>query len=136
MSGSPILKLPNPDIPFILQTDASDKGISCCLMQRMNGLLHPVRFLSRKLLPREQRYAIIERECLAIVWSVQRLSRYLCGTSFTIQCDHRPLSYLRTSQFHNSRLCRWLLILQEYFFNIEHIHGKENVFADVLSRLI
>ena len=136
LSHYPILLLPNPDEPFILQTDASDKGISCCLMQKVNGKLHPVKYLSRKLLPREQRYAIIERECLAIVWSVQRLARYLCGTSFTIQCDHRPLSYLRTSHFQNSRLCRWLLILQEYNFNIVHIKGKENVFADVLSRLV
>ena len=43
------------DIPFILQTAASDKGISCCLMQKVKDILRPVRYLSRELLPREQR---------------------------------------------------------------------------------
>lgn len=135
LTQGPILKLPDPDIPFILQTDASDKGISCCLMQEVDGVLHPVKFLSRKLLPREQRYSVIERECLAIVWSVQRLSRYLCGTHFTIQCDHRPLSFLKSATYGNDRVCRWALLLQNYNFNIEHLKGNLNVVADTLSRL-
>ena len=136
LSTEPILKLADPNIPFVLQTDASNKGIACCLMQEVNGILHPVTYLSRKLLPREQRYAVIERECLAIVWSIQKLSRYLRGTTFTIQCDHRPLTYLRNSTYTNSRISRWSLLLQDYNFTVTHISGVSNVGADVLSRLV
>lgn len=135
LSSSPILILPNPNKPFIIQTDASDKGIACCLLQQVDGILHPIKYLSRKLLPRERHYAIIERECLAIVWSVQRLDRYLCGTKFTIQCDHRPLSYLKSCKFQNNRICRWSLMLQNFNFDIVHIEGRNNFLADTLSRL-
>uniref|UniRef100_A0A2C9KVJ9 Reverse transcriptase RNase H-like domain-containing protein n=1 Tax=Biomphalaria glabrata TaxID=6526 RepID=A0A2C9KVJ9_BIOGL len=43
------------------ETDASDKGISGILSQCVNGVLHPVKYVSRKLLPREQRYSIERR---------------------------------------------------------------------------
>lgn len=135
MTRDPILKLPDVNRPFIVQTDASDIAISCCLLQEVKGIFHPVKFLSRKLLPREQRYSVIERECLAIVWGVQRLSRYLYGAKFTIQCDHRPLAFLKSATYGNNRICRWALLLQSFNFNVEHLKGKLNVIADFLSRL-
>lgn len=46
--------------------DASDVGIEAVLSQVHNGEEHPVVYLSRKLNDHEQRYAVIEKECLAI----------------------------------------------------------------------
>ena len=74
-------------------------------------------------------------ENVAIVCSVQRLAKYLCGTHFTIQCDHFPLAFLKTASYQSPRLCRWALLLQTYSFDIVHIKGSENVLADALSRL-
>ncbi|CAJ0940958.1 unnamed protein product [Ranitomeya imitator] len=54
------------------------------------GEEHPILYLSRKLLPREVAYAIIEKECFAIVWALQKLQPYLCGSNFTFR-DSSPV---------------------------------------------
>jgi len=131
----PILLLPDFKKQFILQTDASDTGIGAILMQENDqGEKHPVAFASRKLLPRETRYATIERECLAIVWGVQKFESYLYGKQFILETDHHPLQYLGSTESKNGRLTRWAMTLQPFRFTIRAIKGKENVGADFLSR--
>lgn len=104
-------------------------------MQEHDGILHPVSYASRQLVPRETRYSAIERECLALVWAVEKFHIYIYGTNFVIHTDHQPLSYLSRAKHLNSRVLRWSLVLQEYSFRVEHIKGSENVGADFLSRL-
>ena len=51
---------------FILQTDASNRGIGGILSQLdEENIDRPVAYYSRKLLPREERYSMVEKECLA-----------------------------------------------------------------------
>ena len=133
LSSSPVLLLPQLGSMFIVRTDASGKGLGGVLLQELDDHLHPVSFVSRKLLDRETRYSTIERECLAIVWVLSKFSRYLWGVEFTLQTDHKPLTYLHTTSFKNSRLMRWALSLQEYRFKVEPLPGSKNVIADLLS---
>ena len=72
LSCKSALLLPRPDLPFVLETDASLTGLGAVLLQEFEDSLHPVCFASRKLLDREKRYSTIERECLAIVWAVHK----------------------------------------------------------------
>ena len=66
---SPVLLVANPAKPRVLQTDVSNFGLGAVLSQMGEDVLeHPVAYASRKLQPREVRYATIEKECLAIVW--------------------------------------------------------------------
>ena len=129
------LKLSLPDLSktFFVQTDASKIGLGCVLLQDHGGL-RPCLFLSRRLLERETRYSTIERECLGVVWSLQKLSRYLLHREFQLMTDHRPLIYIQENRSINSRICRWSLLLQEFNFKIMHIKGQQNVCADFLSR--
>jgi hypothetical protein len=135
LSSNPILKLPDVSKPFVLQTDASATGIGGILLQQYGQKLFPVAFISKKLLPRECNYATVERECLAIVWAINKLQVYLHGRKFTLQTDQRSLAYLHESKHLNPRLMRWALSLQPYQFKIEAIKGRDNVGADYLSRL-
>ena len=65
--SAPVMMNPDFSCPFILQTDASEVGVGAVLSQiDAEGCDHPVAYFSRKLLPREQKYATIEKECLAI----------------------------------------------------------------------
>ena len=134
LNTRPLLILPDLSQQFYVQTDASGVGLGATLLQLREGKLHPCLFLSRKLEDRETRYSIIERECLSIVWSLQKLSRYLLGRRFVLQTDHRPLRYINDGKTLNARICRWALILQQFDFRIEFIAGSSNSVADFLSR--
>ena len=81
------------DQDFILRTDASDTAIGCVLMQDENG----VSYVSRKLSDREKN-SVEERECLAMLWGIQKLNQYLYGRTFTVETDHCGLQYLRTGK--------------------------------------
>ena len=84
-SNEPILKLPDLNQEFILQTDASNQSIGGCLLQMHEGVKHPVLYASKKLIPKEQHYSVGERQALAIVWAVKKFHRYLYGQHFTLE---------------------------------------------------
>ena len=99
LCSSPVLQCPDFSRPFILQTDASDWGVGGVLSQLdQEGLDHPVAYFSRKLLPRERRYATVEKECLAIKLAIQAFRVYLLGKPFRIVTDHHALEWLRPAQ--------------------------------------
>ena len=135
LCSSPVLRNTDFDRPFVLQTDASDHGVGAVLSQVDDaGEEHPVTFYSRKLLPREERYSTIEKECLVIKLGMQACKVYLLGRHFTVQTDHRSLEWLNRLKDNNARLTRWSLKLQQYSFDVQHRAGSANVNADALSR--
>ena len=92
--SSPVMANPHFLHPFILQTDASEIEIRAVLSQvDAEGYDHPVAYFGRKLLPREQRYATVEKECLAIKLRVKAFQVYLLGREFIVQTDHRALQW-------------------------------------------
>ena len=91
LSKAPVKRLPDFSKAFILQTDASDNGIGAVLYQQFEDGKFPISFISRKLLPREKAYAVIENECLALVWAVKKFQSYLYGVEFVVETDHQPL---------------------------------------------
>ena len=129
------MQVADPAKPYILQTDASDRGLGAVLSQREPlGEEHPVALVSRKLLPTETKYSTIEKECLAIVWALQFFPVYLYGQSFTIQTEQQPLAWLQRIKNTNPRLTRWAIVVQPYGFSIVHRSGAANTNADGLSR--
>ena len=131
----PILCAPDFDKPFVLQTDASDRGIGAVLSQSdADGLDHPIAYFSKKFLPREQKYATVEKECLAIKTGIEAFRIYLAGRPFTVQTDHQSLVWLDRLKENNPHLTRWSLALQPYQFVVVHRTGKSNGNADTLSR--
>ena len=92
--NSPILKLPKLEQAFTLRCDASDYAIAGVLLQEHEGLMHPISFCSKKLSSRERNYPICEKECLSILWSIQRFQNLLYAKHFYIEIDHSPLKIL------------------------------------------
>ena len=132
---APILASPDFNRQFVLQTDASDRGIGAVLSQvDGDGIERPVAYYSKKLLPREERYSVIEKECLAIKSAIAAFQVYLLGRPFKIQTDHRALIWLNQLKDKNSRLTRWSLSLQPFKFEVTHRVGADNSNADALSR--
>jgi hypothetical protein len=127
----PILALPRAEGLFILDTDASQETIGCCLFQeQVGGTRHPVGYWSRGLKSVEQNYATTEKECLAIVWAVMQLRPYLEGKHFVIRTDHNSLRWVLNLSDAHGRLARWRLRLLEFDFEVQYAPGKEHHGAD------
>ena len=114
---------------------ASDIGLGAVLLQDFEGEgCLPIAYDSKKLLPRERNYSVIETECFGIIWGVEKFRKYPYGVEFLLETDHKPLSYMQTAKVLNPRIMRWAMKLQPYRFRIVAIRGRDNLGADYLSR--
>ena len=78
MISQPVLTSPDWNKQFILQMDASAMGLSYVSSQLDgHGIEHPVAYVSRKLLLREQNYSTIECKAFAIVQRIRHFQTYL-----------------------------------------------------------
>jgi len=71
-----------------LQCDASKSELGAVLLQGNK----PVEFISRAMTSAEQNYTQIEKELLAIVWSLERFDTHVyLNPQVTVETDHKPL---------------------------------------------
>ena len=129
-----VLRLPNFELPFKVQTDASQLGIGAVLLQTYPDGDRPVCYMSKKLTECQQRWPPIELECYAIVTAIQQWSPYLQGRRFILETDHKPLETLMQKPQLNAKCERWRMLLQSYDFVVKHIAGSSNSMPDYLSR--
>ena len=86
----------------------------------------PVAFASRTLSQTEQRYAQIEKECLAIVFACEHFDQYIFGRDYiTVQSDHKPLESIFKKSLLSApkRLQQMLLRLQKYNLRVTYTRG-------------
>jgi hypothetical protein len=134
LTSAPVLKVADPNRPFVMHTDCSDYALGGTLLQEFMGEMHPVAFHSRKLNPAERNYSVHESELLAIHDCVRLWSHYIGGTSTIVQTDHRSLEHFFNQPKLSGRQARWMETLQQHNVNIVYIKGENNVVADALSR--
>lgn len=84
----PILQYPDFTKPFVLTTDASATAIGRILSQGTIGKDLPIAYTSRLLNSAARNYSTIEKELLAIVYSVNYFRSYAYGHKFTLVTDH------------------------------------------------
>ena len=131
-----MLKQFDPDLPAIVETDASNFALGAILSQKQEGRTHPVAFHSRKFTQAEINYDTADKELLAIVDSFERWSRFLEGANHQVQVitDHQNLELFQTTKVLNRRQARWAQELAGYDFRIFFRPGRQNVKVDYLSR--
>lgn len=134
--SAPILSCPDFTKHFYVQTDASDFGLGAVLTQVHEDGEKVISYLSRSLTPTERKYSVTEKECLAVVYSVEKLRGYLEGVRFTVITDHYSLKWLFSIKDPVGRIARWAVRLQQYNFDIVHRSGRENIVPDTLSRSV
>jgi hypothetical protein len=83
----------------------------------------------------EMNYTTTEREGLAMVYALQKFRHYLLGGNFKMFTNHSPLKYLVNKPMLGGRICKWLLLFQEYDFEVLVKLGTMNKGLDHLSRL-
>ena len=94
-----VLFLPTLSDVFVLQTDASGRGVGAVLSVCRDGDELPVGYFSRKLKPAERKL-----ECLAVVQAIDYFAAHLIGRPFMVETDHKALQYLQSSRYLNGRL--------------------------------
>lgn len=138
---SDLLLVPyDPAKPIIVTADASPKGVGGVLSLLENGKERPVMFTSRTLSKAELKYSQIEKEALALVFTLKKFHKYLYGRKFTLFTDHKPLTFIfdvnkNIPSLSRARIQRWALIMSAYQYDLKFRKGVDNVPADLLSRL-
>jgi transposase InsO family protein len=129
------LNFPEDDGQFILSTDASGEGMGGVLRQMTSNGLKVIKYVSKKFNLAQKKYSTTERECLALVWCIQKLKEYVWGRPIEVETDHCPLCSFNKKKFLNSRIDRWQVELSEYYITkIIYKRGRCNCDADLLSR--
>ncbi|KAH0821183.1 hypothetical protein GEV33_001608 [Tenebrio molitor] len=133
--SAPVLSSPDFSKPFVIQTDASDTGLGAVLTQDLDGDERVIAYASRSLTKAERNYSVTERECLAVLFALEKFRPYVEGTHFTIVTDHYSLLWLNRMKDPAGKLARWSVKLNQFSFDLVHRKGKLNVVPDALSRL-
>ena len=129
---APVLKYFNVNESVVIQCDASQVGLGATLLQNDQ----PVAYASRSLTLTEQRYAQIEKECLAIVFACEKFEHYILGKEVLVKSDHKPLEVIFKKPLLNApkHLQRMLLRLQKFDMKVVYKQGIALHIADFLSQ--
>lgn len=136
MASAPILVFPRWDIEFHVHVDASCIALGAILMQEgAEAIDHLIAFASRRLPKAKKNYSTTEREGLAMVYALEKYRHYLLGGHFNMYTNHSALKYLVNKPVLGGRICRWLLMFQEYDFEVIIKPGRLNAGPDHLSQI-
>ena len=83
----------------------------------------------------QQDYTTTKKEFFVIVFALEKFRSYPLGSKITVFTDHSALRYLIIKKDAKARLNRWILLLQEFDFEIRDKKDAENIVADHLSRI-
>jgi hypothetical protein len=129
---APLLAHYDPSAPLVHQTDASSYGLGAVLLQQEV----PIAYVSRSMTATERRYAQIEKECLSVVFGLERFDQYTYGRVVCVENDHKPLSSLWKKPLRDipKRLQAMMMRMGRYDVNLLYKPGTSMVLPDTLSR--
>lgn len=138
LSTAPTLGYPIFSLPFILETDASGKGLGAILSQKQGDQHKIIAYASRALKPSETNmtnFSSMKLETLALKWAVvDKWREYLLPSQFIVRTDNNPLTYLMSKKKLSATEQQWASALAAFDFKVEYKSGKMNTAADALSR--
>ena len=119
--------------PVNVLCDASDYGMGAEVTQTVDGVKRYIAILSQSFTDVQFRWSTPEKEGYAIYLTLKKLQYLLRDIRFSLQTDHKNLTFIRDSG--SQKVLRWKYLIQEFDFYLSHIKGDDNIVADALSRL-
>ena len=137
VQSMPVLVFPDFDKPFLLEMDASKKGLGTVLSQKQSdGRYHPVAFGSCSLTPSEKNYHSSKLEFLTLKWSImEHFKEYLVYSPFVVQTGNNRLTYMLMMPNLDATGHWWVGVLASFQFKLEYQKGTNNGAADALSQV-
>ena len=86
------------------------------------GIEHAVYYLSKKFLPYEEKYNLVEKTCLIMIWATRKLRYYFQSYKILAVSKIDPLRYLFQVPTLAEKMSRSIVLLTE--FDIEYITTK------------
>src|SRR3954469_3438495 len=92
LTTPPVLVPPTQGKLFFLYVRAMEHSLGALLAQKSNeGHEQAIYYLSRTMVGAEYRYNPVEKECLALVFVVQKMQHYLAGQTIYVVSRVNPL---------------------------------------------
>ena len=139
---APILSFQDFTKPFLLEMDASGRGLGAVLSQKQaDGRYHLIAYAIRVMNETEQRYHWNKQEFLALKWAItEQFHEYLSPygkkwNEFVVHTENNPLTYIFSSANLDAAGQRWVAHLTSYNFSLEYQKGKDNTVANFLSQM-
>jgi len=133
---APILAMSQDTGAYTLDVDASNWAAGAVLQQEQEGLLRVIGYASKAFTRTKKRYCITRKELAAMVFGLKHYLQYLLGRKFVIRTDHAALSYLMTAKDLIGKQARWVDLMSEFDFRIQHRAGVSHTNADAPSKKI
>jgi hypothetical protein len=96
---------------------------------------HPNSYARRKLNKAEKNYLMTEHEALGVIFSLLKFCHYLLANPFIFYTHHQELKYFVNKMLHHGIICRWILLFQEFEFEVIVRLGYVNTKPNHLSRV-
>ena len=132
---APILQSLNCYLPSEIMCDASVYVVGAVLGQRLDKKPTAICYASKTFIEAQINYTTTEKELLAVVYALKKFWPYTLESRIIIYTNHAALKYLLSKKEAKPRMIRWVLLLQEFDFEIKGKKGRENSVANHLSRL-
>ncbi len=127
-----LLTYPNPNKPFDLYPDASQKYAMGVVLAQDGKI---VSTFSRKFNEVQQKYTVTGQELLAAVEACKHFEQIIQGCKIRIHSDHKNLTCDGTIHVNLREQRARIFLDSEYALTFVHIAGNDNTAADGLSRL-
>lgn len=102
-----MLAYPDPSLPYIIDTDASDVGLSTVLSQVQDGEEKVIAYYSKALASPENNYCVARKGLLAVVKAMKYFRLYLYGRHLKSRTDHGSLRWLCLRKEPSNRVTRY-----------------------------
>ena len=108
---------------MILYLALEENAMGAILAQEgPEGVEHTVYYLSKKFLPQQEKYNLVEKMCLIMIWAIKKLKHYFQSYKIQVVSKIYSLRYLFQVPALTGKISRWLVLLTE--FDIEYITTK------------
>ncbi|KAH6763350.1 hypothetical protein C2S52_020783 [Perilla frutescens var. hirtella] len=134
LTKAPILVAPVAGRPLILYITTQERSIGALLAQENdNGKESALYYLSRMMMPNELKYSPVEKLCLSLIFSIQKLKHYFQAHTVRLISRANPLKYVMMRPVLSDRLARWYLQFQQFeIIYVPQKAVKGQVLADFL----